>query len=329
MPTYAEAQAAGYTGPWWDQIAAMRDDGIKKNAAAAEAQLNAFLASYKPPPPVAPKPAPDPNAPTPIDPKKMALAKQAALDKADLYLRSMGLDPAQYMPFIGAEFDKAAASAPLQKDPYSVFSDDITSNVVKAKQAEQYGQFNKGYENAFGEAADMAAAPSSLLDDAIAGILAEQRGGAAEQLERGKARGIYNDVGYSAGTSAIDAAMASGRSSLSSLGSGLIDTYRGRLDEIGDKAYAAASGSGFGPDFKLDPYIAQYQDYTNRIRDNAAGDLRGVLGGQNFFDLSNIRSAAGTAQGALNLRDTDVATALGERRRVNTQRRGLGSQGAF
>lgn len=296
------------------------------------AMYNTWLQNNPRPPatPSAPTtPTADPNAPVSIDPARMAMAKQAALNKADLHLRSLGLDPTQYIPLISAEFDKVASSASLQKDPYSVFSDDITTSVVNAEKARRTGQFSKEYENVFGTAADQQAAPSSLLDDAINSILTQQRGVAQQQLDRGKARGIYNDVGYNAGLSAIDTAMATGRSSLGSLGSGLINTYRGGLDEIGNKAYNAASSVGFDPTFSLDPYISEYNDYVGRTRNNAAGDLRGALGNTNFFDLSNIRSAAGTAQGALNLRDTDVATALQERRRTQSARRGLGSQGAF
>lgn len=276
-----------------------------------------------------PAAAPAEDTEEPIDPAKMQLARQAALDRADLYLRSLGYDPTRYMAGINAEFDKAANAAELADDPYSVFDDNIVSNVVQAQQAQDRRQFNQGYENVFGQAADNQAAPSSLLDDAINSILSEQRTNAVQQLDRGKARGIYNDVGYNAGMAAIDAAMAGGRSDLGTLGSGLIDTYRGKLDEIGDKAFTAASASGFDPSFSLDPYLSEYNDYATRTSANAAGDLRSALGGRNFFELPKIANSAGAAQGAINLKNTDVATALRERNRVNSMKRGLGSQGAF
>lgn len=172
---------------------------------------------------------------------------------------------------------------------------------------------------------------SNLLDDAINSILGEQRGSAEQFLERGKARGIYNDVGYNAGRSALENAASVARSDLSRLGSGVIDQYRSKLDAIGDEAYSTASAydPATTPTFSLDPYISRYNETLGRAQTNAAGDLRGVLGGKNYFDFGSIGNRVGQAQGALNLRDADVATALRERRRVNSMNRGLGSQGAF
>lgn len=183
-------------------------------------------------------------------------------------------------------------------------------------------QFAPGHE--------YSALPSSLLDDAINDILNEQRGSAEQYLDRGKARGIFNDVGYGAGREALENSASIARSDLSRLGSSVIDQYRTNLDAIGDEAYSTARGwDDTMGSFSLDPYINRYNETLGRANTNAAGDLRGLIGGKNYFDFANLSNRAGQAQGALNLRDTDVATALRERRRVNSMNRGIGSQGAF
>lgn len=275
---------------------------------------------------------PTPTTPTTpaIDQGKMSLARQRALDSAVLNLRAQGIDPTPFLPLINAEYDKRAATASLETDPYSVFGDEIADNVVKAELASRQNQFMEQFNAQFGDAADRAALPSSLLDDTINQILGEQRTAAEQQLERGKARGIYNDVGYNAGLATINNAMGVGRSDLNSLGGGLIDKYIGDLNKIDDKAFSAYGAHPIGSNsFSLDPYIQQRNDFLARTNSNAAGDLRGALGGKNFFDFSGIANSAGAAQGALNLRDTDVFTAMQERKRLNSQSRGLGSQGAF
>lgn len=173
------------------------------------------------------------------------------------------------------------------------------------------------------------AVPSSLLDDTISQILAEQQGSATDYLNRGLARGIYNDVGYNAGQAMLGSDASMGRSDLSTLGTGVIDKYRTNLNEVANNAYQAASGYEPGLKFSLDPYVGEYNHIIANANQNAGGDLRSVLGGKNYFDFSGLTNRAGQAQGALNLRDTDVATALAERRRKNSLDRGLGSQGAF
>jgi hypothetical protein len=173
------------------------------------------------------------------------------------------------------------------------------------------------------------AAPSSLLDDVIAEILAEQQGAASEYLDRGKARGIYNDVGYNAGLEAMGDYAETGSSDLTTLGASALDKYRSQMSALATNAYNSASAFSPGLSFSLDPYMSEFNAIKNRAATNIEGDLRGLLGGKNYFDFSNLTSKAGQAQGALNLRDTDVATALAERARKNSIARGLGSQGAF
>jgi hypothetical protein len=201
--------------------------------------------------------------------------------------------------------------------------------VLQGEQERQRNGFLRTVNDKFTTGHQDKAVTSSLLDDAISSILGEQRGNAQQYLDRGKARGIYNDTGYNAGVATINNAANVARSDLSSLGSTVIDKYRGQLDTIGDEAYSAASGFNLGDNFSLDPYISRYSDVLGRANANASGDLRSLVGGKNYFDFSNLTQKAGMAQGAQNLRDTDVATALRERKRVNSLGRGLSSQGAF
>lgn len=181
----------------------------------------------------------------------------------------------------------------------------------------------------FAPGSEYSAVPASLLDDTISQILAEQQGAATDYLNRGLARGIYNDVGYNAGQQMLADDASVGRSDLATLGTGVIDKYRTEIGDVANKAYQAASGFEPGLSFSLDPYIGEYNRIKQNATQNAGGDLRSVLGGKNYFDFSGLTNRAGQAQGAVNLRDADVATALAERKRKNSLSRGLGSQGAF
>jgi hypothetical protein len=170
---------------------------------------------------------------------------------------------------------------------------------------------------------------NDFLDGAISSIMNEQKGNAMQFLDRGKARGIFNEKGYGAGLSKINTTADAARSSLSSLGTGVLDKYRTQANDVRDRAFSSISGLRDGQQFSLDPYLAEGNQVRDTASRNAAGDLRTALGGTNYFDFGTISNNAGMAQGAQNLRDADVATALAERKRKASAGRGLGSQGSF
>lgn len=327
--TLEQLLSTGYTGPTWEDIAAMWHDGIKGNAEAAEKSLRAALSgTYTPPVAATPAPAPTPTGPTWA--AKLASARAQAEANAELYLRSQGYNPAQYMPLIMSHLDRIQGGLVEGDDlktafPSTIASDIMTGELASARNSilgQVNAKFTPGYEKT--------ALPNSLLDDIIADILGTQQTSAMDYLNRGKARGIINDVGYNAGLASIGSGASAGRSDLSSLATTVLDRYRSELDTVGDAAFNAASSWTLGsPAFSLEPYINDYNSIIANANANAGGDLRNLLGGKNYFDFSDLMNSAGKAQGALNLRDTDVATALRERQRRNTLSRGLGSQGAF
>lgn len=196
---------------------------------------------------------------------------------------------------------------------------------LEQKRAQFLNQASQGFGYNYGRNL----IPDNSLDDTINSILGEQKGQAQTYLDRGKARGIYNDVGYNAGQNKINTQSQAGGSQLASLGTDVLNKYRTQANKVRDDAYGSISGLMDGQDFSLDPYFGEGNAIKNTEQRNAPGDLRTALGGQNFFDFQGLTNAAGQAQGALNLRDADVATALAARKEREAQGRGLGSTGAF
>lgn len=190
-------------------------------------------------------------------------------------------------------------------------------------------QFLGEVESRFGVGYGRNNIASSLLDDTINQILSEQRNDATSYLERGRSRGIYNDIGYNAGVANIGTASEAGRSKLYGLGNSIIDKYRADADAVRDKAYAAATAAPTVGSFSLDPYINEGNEVIARANTLASGDLRNTFGGTKLFDFGALNNRAGAAQGVLGTRDSDITTAIADRRRANAFGRGLGTQGAF
>jgi hypothetical protein len=268
-----------------------------------------------------------------------AAARQESINKAiDIARRqatgqfsSLGLDPNQYSGKLDTTLNDLLAGLGESADPYAALNGkSIADSIYNQEQTGARTQYTKLANEKIGADYGNKLISSNLLDDTIADILNTQRGSAQEYLDRGQKRGIYNDVGYSAGQKTIGGAADTARSSLSTLGTGVLDKYRTQANTVRDNAFSAASGFDLGTGkFDIDAYLGQGNEIASRAQSNAGGDLRGAVGGTNYFDLSALNNSAGQAQGAVNLRDDDLAFALANRRKQQGAGRGIGSQGAF
>lgn len=290
-------------------------------------QLSAPVITAPPTPVPPPTPAPVvPDTPV-VDP--LVTAKNAAKQRAMQLISQRGLDPNQFAALIDSEIERIGSSLTSPDQAKTAFNDNLASNVLTGEESRLRNEQLKAADQKFGSDYGNRKIASTLLDDTISSILQEQRGNASQFLERGKARGIYNDIGYTAGRTALDSAGVAARAKLSSMGGDVLNRYRSDANAVRDKAYGAASSFSLGRPIDLDAYAREGDEVANRAMQFGGGDLRNLVGGTNFFDFSGLANKAGVAQGAQNLRDTDVATALAERRRLSYSRRGLGSQGVF
>lgn len=275
-----------------------------------------------------PAPPPIPTAPV-ITPEQIAAAQAAARTDILGMVGERGVDASQYN--LGALLDRALGN--LGADDPKDFSGDVKENILdkilsQAQDNQRSSLLNQVDEKIGANYGDKTIT-SSLLDDTISSILGEQKQGGLDYLNRGLKRGIYNDVGYNAGLSTLGNEEAAARSKLGTMGNDVLNKYRTEENTVRDNAYAGASNYNLGRSFNLDDYTSQGSAIADRARQFAGGDLRGSLGGTNLFDFGQLSNRVGQAQGAVNLRDADVATALAERKRRNTTGRGLGSQGVF
>jgi hypothetical protein len=284
-----------------------------------------------------PTPAPAPVVPdapsiSPSNPHELNSYQEAARDmarqRAQQYFIQQGLNPADYADAIEQQLRSITDTFTEETNPEGQFAANIGDMAFNAETNRRRNQYTQQADQQFGSNYGQRSIGSSLLDDAINEILGTQQTDAQRYLDRGLARGMFNEVGYNAGRDAINTQASAARAQLGNTASDIIDRYRGEANAIRDNAYDAASGYTLGRQFSLDPYITEAQEVINRANTSGVGELRSTIGNTNFFNMQGITNRAGSAQGAQNLLNTDVATALGERRRRG-QDRGLGSQGVF
>lgn len=260
----------------------------------------------------------------------IASAKAIAQRQASDVFKQWGVDPNAYSSGLGQSLDDIIASLGDSKDPYSTLNGkDIATQLLEGQQTTQRNQLASEANKDFGLDYGNKLINSHLLDDTINQILSEQQGGAQDFLNRGKARGIYNDVGYNAGEKSLQGQAQAGQSQIAGTANDVLDKYRSKANDISTKAFNAANNATLGQSINLDDYVNQGNDILNQASTYGSGDLRTALGGQQFFDFSGLTNAAGGAQGATNLRDSNIAAVLADRAAKKNADRGLGSQGVF
>lgn len=257
-------------------------------------------------------------------------ARQAAMSNANRVIQGLGLNPADFSQQLGSEFDRVIGGLGVGSNVTTALdgrgiAQRILDDELQSRRQGLTTQVNQKFGQNYGD---------NLIDDnALNGLVDEivgtQRQSALDFIERGTKRGIYNDVGRNAAMSRLGEQEQSGRSQLSGLATNVIRGYEGQADRVRDNAFNSAQGFTWGSNFNLDDYLGQGSRVKSQFDTNAAGDLRGAFGGTQIFDFSGLKNTAGQAQGAINLRDTEIGSALENRRRQGAQQRGLGSQGAF
>lgn len=257
-------------------------------------------------------------------------ARDIADRTADDAVRDWGLDPTAWEGKTDLALDDLLKSLGDSADPYTMLNGrNLADQVLNNAQRAERNKFTNEANTKFGADYGNKLIGNNLLDDVVADILGEQQAEAQGFLDRGLARGIYNDTGYAAGQGKLGAQAQAGRSQLRTAADDVLQGYRSQADAVRDKAYGAAGGYTLGSTLNLDDYAGQGNAIRDRASEFGAGDLRSTIGGQNFFDFSGLTNAAGMAQGATNLRDSNIAAALAERKNKALSGRGLGSQGVF
>lgn len=257
-------------------------------------------------------------------------ATTQAQTSADDIVRQWGLDPTTYDPRISSAIGNLTSSLGDTTDPYSALNgESIATKLLTGDQTLKRNQLTQQADSKFGANYGSNLIDSHLLDSTITDILGHQTGDAQSYLDRGLARGIYNDTGYNAGHSALESQASAGRSKLGTIADDVLTGYRTKANGIRDRAYGAAGSANLTSNINLDDYVKQGQDILNTAQTRGAGDVLSTLGGQNFFDFGGLTNAAGAAQGTTNLRDSGIASALADRENKKQAARGLGSQGVF
>jgi hypothetical protein len=244
-----------------------------------------------------------------------------------------GVDPNTYMQsdIVPALTRQQNTIQDLDPNPAAAypasFGDTLLGNLTSGKRSQATSSLNSLFTPNYANSL----IPDTTDDPYIDTILNEQFDPLSSQLQNAQKRGTLTDVGYNAALSTLAQKRSAARDTVSSLGSGLITTDRGGINDLISGARSTASGIGLNDTFDPSTYGTQAQSKANDYLTNFGGALRNAVGGTKFADLTELINAGGAVQGANNPTAANPAGAAPfvDPNDITNKNRGLGNTGAF
>lgn len=260
---------------------------------------------------------------------KRTAARAKAENDAIYTLSSRGIDGEKYRSVIQRGLDSISDSVPDDDpNPAQYFTTDAINNIISGEENNRR-QANTGLvDRSFAPGWERGWWGDEKDDQYINEILSGQRGEANQSLDFAKKRGQLNDFGYSGAVSKLGEQESGAYSTLSSLGTGVLDKYRATLKGVKDRATEAANNYTLsGGDFSIDPYVNEARNESDSMIKNLRGDIVNALGGTKLFNVNDILLAGSRQQGPQNLSTANVpATTPKDKSKID---RGLGSTSQF
>lgn len=217
----------------------------------------------------------------------------------------------------------------LSANPENFYDPTLASSIVgkytSGKQSSLRNEFNSKFNP---ELLDKYFS-DSIDDPYIDEILNEQYNSATSILDRGQKRGTLNETGYSAAMDNLAKQRSVGQAKLNDVSTNLRTSLRGEFEDQISKVADRVNNYQLGQEINISPDYDRITSGAQERVNNYGGELRNALGGEQLFDTSFARQTGGSAQGAQNIGNPALISAVRDKNKQLTNDRGLKSQGSF
>jgi hypothetical protein len=257
------------------------------------------------------------------------IGRQGVRNRLGSDFSNAGVDISPYSRDIEDELDFMEQGLPSGVDPRTIpsvgFGPGGASQIMDRLNRRYQGRAQSQLRSTLGD--PYLSVSSNAADDIINRIIGEQRGEAEQGIDRQYRRGALNEFGRNDALSRLGAREKQVRARLQGRGASLLDTIRGRAQAAYDRA-----GEGVAASSITNPYdfTSAKNQYDNAIR-SGMNDLEGSmrdLVSPDEFSLNELLGQSYSAQGPVN-NTAPILAALETRNRIKSNKRGLGTVGAF
>ena len=227
-------------------------------------------------------------------------AYTGALSSGTNRLRSMGIesgDPYGVYSQFTDRINTANSGLQTGADYSGAFNTTILDEILgsartgqRNKYAQQFGsQINPYYaEDTF----------SGTSDDAILNsILDQQYNDAMSDLTAARDRGQASNVVYDRALRDLQTGRATANTDLQGIGRGVLEDITGDINTRRQGALDQAAAWDFGGSYDPGREAGRIRDYASERQQGLEGDIRGAVGGREFFDVNSLLGKAASRVG--------------------------------
>lgn len=271
----------------------------------------------------------------PIRTQRRDQAYNEALTSNTAKLHAAGLD--DLVSKLTGKIDTTKNLAGLSANDYTpVFANDYAGDIMNEERTNRRTNFTTQLNTLLGGTdAGVKAFDDTMDDPFISSIIGTDYGNADAAIKRAAARGSLTDVGFQAAQDTLNNNKKAADATAQTLGGTVLSKNRDALGNVVNSAYTKAGGYDFGQQFDPNAVLTEFNTKKADLTNNLEGDIRSTLQGQKWFDLGDIFSKAGIAQGAQNTKQLDegfnplAALTNATNSQKDTASRGLGGTGTF
>lgn len=189
----------------------------------------------------------------------------------------------------------------MEGDLYNQFSvNDYFNNVVDSGQTRYRTDLRNSIMGAGGDGFEYDAFADTADDSILEAILSTQRNDAQMVLDRARARGQLNDVGYSRAATDLSGQGKGAMGTLQELGGGVLADYRSRLKNEYDTGLSRAGQASFNQPFNASSVVDRLNEMRTQLGSSLENDVYKAVGGTGFFTPSVSIGKGGASQGTVN-----------------------------
>lgn len=256
-------------------------------------------------------------------------AMDAARTRALSALRERGANPDDFVDVVNERLNYNASLLPDNTEDFTAqFGDPFVESVVSAARDRGRNAATRWWDSTVGADPEERIFTNNLDDPYVDRILGQQRTEAMNTLNRAKARGQLDDTGFASAVTRIGELENAGRSTAQNLSNAVIANKRSDFRSLLDRGKAAAGSLDFGQSFDANDWSKRLQSRATELTGGIEGDVSAALSGQQFFDIGDIITKGGQAQGVANPTPAFL-DAQAAREQLRTRQRGTGQGGTF
>lgn len=190
---------------------------------------------------------------------------------------------------------------PTNADPYAQYSvDSYFNNALDSGLNRYRADLRNSIMDPYGDGFEYNLFGNDIDDPILQSIYDAQRSDAQLVLDRAKARGQLNDVGYNRAVGDLNTQGLGGMATLQDLGGGVLTGYRQQLSDLRDQGLNRAGQASFSQPFNSQSIVDQLNSLSSDLSNRLEGDINKAVGGTTFFTPTVSIGKGGATQGTIN-----------------------------